>query len=173
MKTIIVALVVALGMSACTTRISDTNTSDSAEQTQKPAPEFDLENVAGGRMKSGEIKGKVAVIDFWATWCAPCIQEIPNFNALHETYGGKGVQMLAITIMSGGVEDIQPRAAEFGIKYPVLAGDDHVEEGFGGIIGFPTTFVVTPDWKIYKKYLGMTDHKKERIEADIQKLLGE
>ncbi len=124
-------------------------------------------------MQSAEIKGKVAVVEFWATWCAPCIQEIPNFNKIHETYSGKGVQMLAITTMSGDLEDIKPKVAEFGMKYPVLVGDDQIEEGFGGLLGFPTTFVVSQDWKIYKKYVGMTPSKKEKIEQDIQKLLAE
>jgi thiol-disulfide isomerase/thioredoxin len=141
--------------------------------TLKPAPEFELENVAGGTMKSADLKGKVVIVDFWATWCAPCIEEIPNFNKIHETYKDKGVQMLAITTQSGALEDIKPKVAEFEMKYPAVIGDDPVEEGFGGLLGFPTTFVVSPDWKIYKKYVGMTAKKKEQIEKDIEKLLSE
>jgi thiol-disulfide isomerase/thioredoxin len=171
-KIVLVFVLVACG---CTSRVPDsvTSSSDAAKETLKPAPEFDLKNLAGGKMKSADIKGKVAIVDFWATWCAPCIQEIPNFNKIHETYKDKGVQMLAITTMSGALEDIKPKVAEFEMKYPVLVGDDEVEEGFGGLLGFPTTFIVDQNWKIYKKYVGMAASKREQIEKDIQKLLKE
>jgi thiol-disulfide isomerase/thioredoxin len=150
---------------------TETSTSDISDQTNLSAPEFDLVNVAGGRTKSADIKGKVAVIDFWATWCAPCIVEIPNFNDLHAEYKGNGVQMLAITVESGTLDKIKPKVAQFEMTYPVLVGDNKVVEGFGGQRGFPTTYVVTKDWKIYKKYLGMKANKKELIEKDIQTLL--
>ncbi len=114
----------------------------------------------------------MSVIDFWATWCQPCIVEIPKFNQLHEAYQGKDVQVIAITIESDR-DDIAPKVQETGMKYPVLVGNDDVVGGFGGIIGFPTTFVVTKDWKIYKKYMGALPDKQERLKKDIEKLLGE
>jgi thiol-disulfide isomerase/thioredoxin len=147
--------------------------SEVSDQMNVPAPEFDLVDVAGGRMKSADIKGKVAVIDFWATWCAPCILEIPNFNKLHSEHDGKGVQMLAITVESGTIDAIKPKVARFEMTYPVLLGDDKVVDGFGGQTGFPTTYVVSKDWKIYKKYLGMIANKRELIENDIEKLLSQ
>jgi thiol-disulfide isomerase/thioredoxin len=148
-----------------------TSTSEIFDQTNLSAPEFDLVNVAGGRTESADIKGKVAVIDFWATWCAPCIVEIPNFNDLHAEHKSNAVQMLAITVESGTLDKIKPKVAQFEMKYPVLVGDDKVVEGFGGQRGFPTTYVVTKDWKIYKRYLGVRANKKELIEKDIEKLL--
>jgi thiol-disulfide isomerase/thioredoxin len=168
-----VAFTLALG--GCGSQQSTTGGSESntAEEPRKAAPDFELTNVAGGTIKSAELKGKVVIADFWATWCAPCIEEIPNFNSLHEAYADKGVQMLAITLDSGALEDIVPKVGEFEMKYPVLVGNDQVLEAFGGSIGFPTTYIVDQDWKIYKKYLGLTASKKERIEKDIEKLLAE
>ena len=119
-----------------------------------------------------DLKGKVSVIDFWATWCEPCIREIPNFNKLHEAYPGEEVEVIAITVESPHGE-IASKVKEFGMKYPVLVGNDEVVKGFGGLIGFPTTFLVTKDWKVYKKYLGALPNKQETIKKDIEKLLAE
>src|SRR5262245_59900575 len=118
---------------------------EAVNQPKGPAPDFDLDQVVGGKLKADEIKGKITVVDFWATWCQPCIAEIPNFNKIHEKWADKGVEMLGITVESGSLEEIKPKVAEFGVKYPVLVGNDKVVEGFGGLIGFPTTFIVNKD----------------------------
>ena len=143
-----------------------------SEPELKTAPEFDLASFAGGTINSEDLKGKVLVVDFWATWCKPCIEEIPNFNALDEEQSDDRVVMLGITVESGSYEDVEPYITEFGIEYPVVMGNEEVVTGFGGLIGFPTTIVVSPDWKIYEKYLGAKVDKKEQIEQDILELIG-
>jgi len=145
-------------------------TSDRSAPGRGAAPDFDLENIAGGTTKAAELRGNVSVIDVWATWCKPCIDEIPKFNRLHDEYRGKDVRIVGITVQSPH-DDIAPKSKEFGINYTVLVGNDTVEDGFGGIIGWPTTFVVTKDWKIYKKYIGALADKEERIKKDIETLL--
>ena len=137
-----------------------------------PAPDFELENIAGGKTKAADLKGKVLVLDFWATWCEPCIMEIPKFNKMADEFKGKNVQVVGITVESPRA-DIKPKVEETGMKYTVLVGNDSVVDGFGGLIGFPTTFVVTQDWKIYKKYMGALPDKDARIKKDIEKLLAD
>jgi len=163
MKRTALAIGLALALFACTAK-------QSTLQPAKGAPDFDLENLRGGKTKSGDLKGKVAVVDFWATWCEPCKAEIPHFNKLNEDYQGKDVQVLGIAIESPH-DDIAPTIKNLGIKYMVLAGNDSVVDGFGGVIGYPTTYIVTKDWKIYKKYLGALPDKEARIRKDIDKLL--
>jgi len=168
MKKTAIALAVALALLGCTSRQRGSNSDTKAVQPKGPAPDFELENVAGGKTKAADLKGKVSIIDFWATWCEPCIAEIPKFNQLHDQY--PNIQVIGITVMSPH-DDIKPKVQEVGMKYTVLVGNDDVADGFGGLIGFPTTFVVTKDWKIYKKYLGALPNKQDRIRQDIEKLL--
>ena len=147
-----------------------------AKSDSKSAPAFDLASVAGlesPSLKLDDIKGKITIVDFWATWCNPCITEIPNYNALQEKYKGKDVRMVGVTVESGSLDDVKPYIDKLGIKYPVVMGNDEVVEGFGGLIGFPTTFVVDKEGKIYQKYLGVRPNKKELIDKDIQKLLSQ
>lgn len=161
----------ALLLFGCTSRPGGP-AADNTPVAKGPAPDFDLENVAGGTTKSAEFKGKVSVIDFWATWCEPCISEIPKFNKMAEEFQGKDVQIVGITVESP-YNDIKPKVKETGMKYTVLVGNDKVVDGFGGLIGFPTTFIVTKDWKIYKKYMGALTDKDARIKKDIEKLLAD
>ena len=135
------------------------------------APEFELQRVTGGTLSSSDLKGKVVIVDFWATWCEPCIAEIPNYNRIQATYAARGVEVLGITVESGPLASIKPKVEDFQMAYPVVVGDDDVVAGFGGLIGFPTTFIVDKEGRVYKKYLGMTRNKKDMIEKDIEKLL--
>lgn len=135
-----------------------------------PAPEFSLASLAGGTIDSEDLKGKVVVVDFWATWCQPCIREIPNYNALHAEHSDSDVVMLGITLESGAFANVEPFIPRLDIEYPVVMGDEDVVTGFGGYPGFPTTFVVSPDWQIYKKYIGNLPGKVELIEQDIRDL---
>src|SRR5438309_9902122 len=163
-----VALAVAVELWDCILRQRGSTCDTKGVQRKGPDTDFDLENVAGGKTKAADLKGKVSIIDFWATWCEPCIAEIPKFNQLHDQY--PNIQVIGITVMSPH-DDIKPKVQEVGMKYTVLVGNDDVADGFGGLIGFPTTFVVTKDWKIYKKYLGALPNKQDRIRQDIEKLL--
>jgi thiol-disulfide isomerase/thioredoxin len=163
MKRTSLAFLMALALFACASK-------KEALAPPKGAPEFDLENIQGGKTKSLDFKGKVAIVDFWATWCDPCKAEVPHFNKLNEEFQGKDVQVVGIAIESPH-DDIKPTIKQTGIKYMVLVGNDAVVDGFGGVIGYPTTYIVTKDWKIYKKYLGALPDKEDRIRKDIQKLL--
>ena len=133
------------------------------------APKFDLETIAGTRLASDQLQDDIVILDFWATWCVPCIQEAPVLNELTRTFGDR-VKVVSICIQSGFLENILPRASAMGLQFPVLIGDRATADAFG-IRGLPTTFVIDRRWKVYRRYLG-AGHKRE-LEDDIHKLTDE
>jgi cytochrome c biogenesis protein CcmG/thiol:disulfide interchange protein DsbE len=159
-----------IALFSCTAEKPAENSKADALNQKQVAPDFDLENIAGGRLKAADVKNQVTIVDIWATWCAPCISEIPKFNKLQDEYRAKGVRIVGITVMSP-YGDIRPKSKEYGIDYTVVVGNDDVVDGFGGVIGWPTTFVITKDWRIYRKYIGALPDKEARMRADIEKLL--
>jgi len=137
-----------------------------------PMPEITLKDFDGKRVTGEQLKGNILVLDFWATWCGPCIKEIPALNQLQEKYAGKGVKVIAVTMASGSVEEVKPFVAKRNMRYTVLMGADDESYDFN-VFGFPTTFIITRDLKIYKKYIGVGATKAAQMEADIEKLLGQ
>jgi len=149
------------------------------DEELKPMPVVKLTDLEGKQISAESFKGNITIVDFWATWCGPCIAEIPAYNALQEKYASKGVKLVGVTMMSGEAKEVKQFIASLAtkdksknMKYTVLMGDD--DQGYDlKLMGFPTTFLVTKDWKIYRKFIGGGPRKLAQLEADIDKLLGE
>ncbi len=145
------------------------------------APAFVVTRLDGSTLGSTDLEGKIIVVDFWATWCAPCLTEIPHYNSLHEEYAGQGVEMLGITLQSGSSEQvsewisrpIRVGTQEFSLDYPVVMGNADIEASWGPIYGFPMTYLVDSEWKIRKKWLGAVANKSEQLRYLIDELLAE
>lgn len=138
------------------------------------APIFKLIDLNGREFDSSQLKGSVVVLDLWATWCAPCIADIPMFNRLQEKYGPRGLKVVAPAMQSGWAQDIKPIVEKHGIKYAILIGDEKLAEQYP-YIGLPTTFLIGRDGKIAKKFIGTIPdkegEKEGEFEREIQRLL--
>lgn len=133
------------------------------------APQFTLDDINGKSVSLNDYKGKVIILDFWATWCPPCREEIPDFIALQNEYGKKGLQIIGIAVDRDGIKSVKPFYENMGMNYPVLLTDGKVESRYGGIRAIPTTFIIDKKGSIVKKYVGF--QSKAVFEKEIKELL--
>src|SRR2546427_7254070 len=125
-------------------------------------PNFKLNDLNGRAFKSSQLQGRVVLLDLWATWCEPCVADIPMLNRLHEKFGSRGLKVVGIAVESGWAKDIKPHVAKLGIKYPVLVGTEKIVEQYE-MIGFPTTYLIGGDGKVVKKnHWTVPDQKKKK-----------
>lgn len=135
-----------------------------------PAPNFSLKSAVDGKnVQLTDFKGKVRVVDFWATWCPPCRKEIPGFISLQTKYQPKGLEVIGVSVDRGGTTVVNEFAKANGINYTSLMSATETEAAYGGIRGIPTTFVIDRDGNIVKKFVG--DHPVEEFDKVIQQLL--
>lgn len=134
------------------------------------APEFALAGLDGRNLALSNYRGKIILLDFWATWCAPCQTEIPLFVEWQKQYGQRGFQVIGIS-MDDGPQPVRAFYREFRIDYPVALGNVKVAEDYGGILGLPVNLLIDREGRIAVKYAGTTD--LPGMEKQIQSLLAE
>jgi len=120
------------------------------------APDFSLPDLTGQRLDLSSYRGKVVLLDFWATWCDPCRDEIPHFVDLQNKYGGQGLQIIGVS-MDDGPEPVRDFYHRFKMNYPVVMGNAKMGELYGGILGLPIAFLIGRDGRIRAKHIGATD----------------
>jgi cytochrome c biogenesis protein CcmG/thiol:disulfide interchange protein DsbE len=133
----------------------------------EPAPDFSLSTIDGDTVSLSDFKGKVIILDFFASWCPPCREEIPDFVDLQKRYGSKGFTMIGVSLVSQ--KDSKSFASRMGINYPVLVDNGKVSALYGPVRSIPTTFVIGRDFKIAKMYIGY--RPKDVFEKDVAELV--
>ena len=118
-----------------------------------PAPDFTLPDLKGRPTTLSSFKGRAVLLDFWATWCGPCLEELPDLAALHKKYEGRGFSVLGVSVDSGGAGEVAAFVRDHKMTYPVLISDGLLPENYA-VPGLPTAFLIDRRGLIVRRYLG-------------------
>jgi cytochrome c biogenesis protein CcmG/thiol:disulfide interchange protein DsbE len=150
-----VALVIGFYFAAGRSGVSVKKTAITGEQ-RGMAPSFSIPDLNRHNVNLADYRGRVVLLDFWATWCTPCREEIPHFVAWQNQYQDSGLQVIGIS-MDDNESSVLRFYQEFKMNYPVAMGNAELADAYGGILGLPVTFVIGRNGQIRAKYAGMTD----------------
>ena len=157
-----VALAIALPVLGCSAQDGgDAGSSTSASRgSARPAPDFTLPDLQGQNVSLADFRGKTVVLDFWATWCLPCIYQIPVLNEFWKAHRDAGdVAVIGVAVDTEGAEIVAPWTEERGVEYQIVIGDEGLARRFGAM-GFPTLAVITPDGEIDSLHVGVVELEK-------------
>jgi thiol-disulfide isomerase/thioredoxin len=132
-----------------------------------PAPTWKLMDLDGKEVSFSQFQGKVVVVDFWATWCVPCIGEIPGYIRLQEKYGKDGLVVVGISLDEKGPATVKQFVKDKGMNYQVVMGSEEVQQLFGGLDSIPTTFLIDRTGTIRDRKIGAepADEYERKIKA--------
>lgn len=164
------ALAVSLILSACSSSTPASRSSVKPESQRRKAPDFALRDADGKLVRLSDYRGKVVLLNFWATWCGPCKLEIPWFIEFERQHKHRGFAVLGVSMDEDGWEVVKPYIRRFGVNYRILMGDDTVAQLYGGVDALPTTFLIDREGRIASVHVGLVS--KSRYERDLAELLG-
>jgi thiol-disulfide isomerase/thioredoxin len=139
-------------------------------------PNVTFKDLSGNDVTLASLKGKVVLVNFWGTWCHPCLEEIPLLVGMQQKYGSKGFTLLGVAT-NDELKDVIPfvRNTQFSVggqqmtmSYPIVMGTDEISSKFGGLIGMPTSILITRDGKIAKKYIGSLMPTENQVAKDVE-----
>ncbi len=124
----------------------------------KEASGFCLDALSGGRIALADYQGKIVVLNFWASWCAPCLREMPNLEKLHQKYHQRGIQVIGVAVVSNE-SDVPQKVIQTGVTYPILFGTKRLIAQYGSFSDLPTTFIIDEKGNILRQLSGSSDYK--------------
>ncbi|MDX1545958.1 MAG: TlpA disulfide reductase family protein [Rhodothermales bacterium] len=134
-----------------------------------PAPAFTLPTLGGDSLSLRDYRGEVVLLNFWATWCTPCIAEMPDLTALHEELEPHGLTVVGISVNEEAAL-IQPFAERLNVTYPLALDDGSVAEAYGGVWALPTTYLIDADGQIVQRVIGL--FPVEEMRPQLRTMLG-
>jgi cytochrome c biogenesis protein CcmG/thiol:disulfide interchange protein DsbE len=139
------------------------------DKDRRSAPDFTLKDADGRAVRLSDYRGKVVLLDFWATWCGPCAEEIPWFINLERKQKDHGFAVLGVSMDDDGWNAVKPFASQMGMNYRVLMGNDETAQLYGGVDALPTTFLIDREGRIAAVHVGLADRRD--IEDGVERLL--
>ncbi len=136
---------------------------------RRSAPDFALKDADGKPVRLSDYKGKVVLLDFWATWCGPCKLEIPGFVDLQRRNKDRGFAVLGVSMDDEGWDAVRPFVSRLGVNYRIMLGDDLTARMYGGVDALPTTFLIDREGRIAAVHVGYTE--KKEFEDGVEELL--
>jgi thiol-disulfide isomerase/thioredoxin len=180
----LVVMIVTTNFSGCDSRqlskvsSADSGKSDANNGPHPDEPDVTFKNLQGQDVSLSSLKGKVVIVNFWATWCEPCRVEIPWMIGFQQKYADKGLTILGVAMDDEGKSVVAPyvQSTQFDVdghsmtmNYPIVLGNDDIAAKFGGLLGFPTTIVISRDGKVQKRFIGLADEAE--LDKQIKALL--
>jgi cytochrome c biogenesis protein CcmG/thiol:disulfide interchange protein DsbE len=169
---VLVSLAVAAFLWSCSGTQPANVEAAQAIKNRKPAADFTLRDANGSAVKLSDYRGKVVLLNFWATWCGPCTLEIPWFEEFERDYKTQGLAVVGVSMDEDGWKAIKPYMDAHKMNYRVLLGDDSVSQLYGGVDSLPTTFIIDRAGRVaFPPHIGLAG--KNEYLKEIQSLLGE
>lgn len=160
-------LLIAIMLTAC-------DSSPKKAKVPKEVPAFSLTSLDDKPLTRDNLKGKVVLLDFWATWCAPCRAAIPHLVDLYEFYKDQGLEIIGVSLDQGGLSDVTDFVKRNRIPYPVALGTDNsITKDFGNITSLPTIILLSKKSSIEFKVVGYNAEIGKKLEQTLKKLLAE
>lgn len=140
----------------------------------RPAPQFTRRSLDGAQISLRSYRGKVVLLNFWATWCAPCQVELPQFAAWQAKYAANGLQVIAVS-MDDDVAPVRSLTRHLRLSFPVVLGDPALGTRYGGVLGLPITFLIARDGTVVARFEGAAETQAQLVhmEAEIKQLLAQ
>jgi peroxiredoxin len=154
---------------SCTSPFREDDLRVKREKDRKASPDFSLKDSTGALVKLSDMKGKVVLLNFWATWCGPCKVEIPWFMDFQKSYKDREFAVVGVSMDEDGWDAVKPYLEQHKINYRVVIGNDQISQLFGSIDSLPTTLIIDREGRIASMHVGLV--AKNTYQKEIEQLL--
>lgn len=143
-----------------------TTRSSGFSAVDRPVPPFTKVTLRGDSLAAADLEGKITLVNFWATWCGPCVVEMPELIGLRAEWKDRPFEIVGVSMDEEGFDVVGPFAEDFGVNYPIILDRGPLADAFGGVYGLPTTFIVDAGGTVLHRYIGLFPFDEVREDLD-------